>query len=172
MKDWKFVLHTIIRVLIILVLCVVFGFIFAKSDLFFSQIIIFSLVLLLSFELIRFVTRTNKELKKLLSAIKHHDFSANFSSKHLGKSYEDLAEIFTEIIKSFRKVKIEKEAQYKYFKYILEHVNLGIMSIKKEDLYKQHSEAEILFLNKAACTILQIPLHKYWHRLNHQDNPI
>ena len=72
------------------------------------------------------------------------------------------------IIKIFKRNKIEKEAQYKYFKYILEHVNLGIISIQKEDLFKEHSDNEILFLNQAACNILQIPKHKYWHRLtNH-----
>ncbi len=69
------------------------------------------------------------------------------------------------IIKKFKRNKIEKEAQYRYFKYMLEHVNLGIISIKKEDLFQDHSEAELLFLNKAACKILQQPNHKYWHRI-------
>jgi nitrogen fixation/metabolism regulation signal transduction histidine kinase len=69
------------------------------------------------------------------------------------------------IIKIFKNNKIEKEAQFKYFKYILEHVSLGIISIKKEDLFNEHSNEEILFLNQAASNILQQPQHKYWHRL-------
>jgi len=77
------------------------------------------------------------------------------------KVYDD----FNLIIKKFERNKIEKEAQYTYFKYILEHVNLGIVSIKKEDLFNEHSYSEIPFLNKAACDILKQPQHKYWHRL-------
>ena len=48
MKRFKFEIYTIVRVMIILGLCMVFGFIFGKSDLFFSQIIIFTLIILLS----------------------------------------------------------------------------------------------------------------------------
>ena len=155
MRDWKFVMYTIIRVLIILVLCVVFGFIFAKSDLFFSQIIIFSLIILLSFELIRFVTKTNKDLKKLLASIRHHDFSASFSNQNLGKSYEDLSEIFTEIIKSFRNVKIEKEAQLQLLHVIIDQINVGIVAVR--DHHK------IVFINKKAEEILSIPGLKTWN---------
>jgi two-component system nitrogen regulation sensor histidine kinase NtrY len=155
MKDWKFVVYTMIRVLIILFLCIVFGFIFAKSDLFFSQIIIFSLVILLSLELVRFVTKTNKELKKLLSAIKHHDFSASFSSQNLGKSYDDLSEIFSEIIKSFRNVKIEKEAQLQLLQVIIDQINIGVVAVRD-----QH---QIVFINKRAEEVLDIPGLKSWN---------
>lgn len=148
-------MYTIIRVLIILVLCVVFGFIFAKTDLFFSQIIIFSLILLLSLELVRFVTKTNKELKKLLSSIQHHDFSASFSSQNLGKSYDDLSEIFNEIIKSFRNVKIEKEAQLQLLQVIIDQINVGVVAVRD-----QH---QIVFINKRAEEILDIPGLKTWN---------
>ncbi|MCK5102143.1 MAG: ATP-binding protein, partial [Cyclobacteriaceae bacterium] len=155
MKDWKFVIYTIIRVLIILVLCVVFGFIFAKTDLFFSQIIILSLIILLSFELIRFVTKTNKELKKLFTSIKHQDFSASFSSQNLGKSFEDLSEIFSEIIKAFRNIKIEKEAQLQLLQVIIDQINVGIVAVKDRH--------QIVFINKKATDLLSIPGLKTWN---------
>lgn len=155
MKDWKFVIYTIIRVIIILVLCVVFGFIFANSDLFFSQIIVLSLIMLLSFELVRFVTKTNKELKKLVSAIRHHDFSASFSSQHLGKSYDDLSETFSDIIKSFRNIKIEKEAQLQLLQVIIDQINVGVVAVRD-----QH---QIVFINKRAEEILSIPGLKTWN---------
>ncbi|MCK5704540.1 MAG: PAS domain-containing protein, partial [Cyclobacteriaceae bacterium] len=155
MNDWKFDVFTIIRVLIILVLCVVFGFIFAKTDLFFSQIIILSLIILLSFELIRYVTKTNKELKKLFTSIKHQDFSASFSSQNLGKSFEDLSEIFSEIIKAFRNIKIEKEAQLQLLQVIIDQINVGIVAVKDRH--------QIVFINKKAEEILRIPGLKTWN---------
>ena len=155
MNDWKFGVFTIIRVLIILILCVVFGFIFAKTDLFFSQIIILSLIILLSFELIRYVTKTNKELKKLFTSIKHQDFSASFSSQNLGKSFEDLSEIFSEIIKAFRNIKIEKEAQLQLLQVIIDQINVGIVAVKDRH--------QIVFINKKATDLLSIPGLKTWN---------
>jgi two-component system nitrogen regulation sensor histidine kinase NtrY len=108
---------------------------------------------------------TNYSLVKFLDALKNEDYSAYFSPSKKGDSFVKVYDDFNLIIKKFERNKIEKEAQYSYFKYILEHVNLGIISIKKEDLFNEHSDAEIPFLNKAACNILQQPEHKYWHRL-------
>ena len=100
-----------------------------------------------------------------MDALKNEDYSVYFSPSKKGDSFSKVYDDFNQIIKIFKRNKIEKEAQYKYFKYILEHVNLGIISIRKEDLLNEHSDKEILFLNKAASDILQQPQHKYWHRL-------
>jgi len=104
-------------------------------------------------------------LVKFLDALKTEDHSVYFSPTKKGDSFAKVYDDFNLIIKIFKRNKIEKEAQYKYFKYILEHVNLGIISINKEDLFKEQAESELLFLNKAACDILQQPQHKYWHRM-------
>ncbi len=118
--------------------------------------------------LIRYVNNTNYSLVKFLDALKNEDFSVYFSPSKKGDSFAKVFEDFNLIIKIFKRNKIEKEAQYKYFKYILEHVNLGIISIKKENLFNDHSDEEILFLNKAATDILKLPQHKYWHRMSNQ----
>ena len=103
-----------------------------------------------------------------MDALKNEDYSVYFSPSKKGDSFAQVFDDFNLIIKIFKRNKIEKEAQYTYFKYILEHVNIGIISINKEDLYTNQSDNEILFLNQAACAILQQPKHKYWHRLaNH-----
>ena len=115
--------------------------------------------------LIRYVNNTNYSLVKFLEALKNEDFSVYFSPSKKGDSFAKVYDDFNLIIKLFKRNKIEKEAQFKYFQYILEHVTLGIISIKKEDLFNTHSDTEMLFLNKAASDILQQPQHKYWHRL-------
>ena len=116
--------------------------------------------------LIRYVNNTNYSLVKFLNALKNEDYSVYFSPSKKGDSFVKVYDDFNLIIKLFKQNKIEKEAQYTYFKYILEHVSLGIISINKKALFDAHSNNEILFLNKAACDILQQPQHKYWHRLS------
>jgi len=133
----------------------------------FSTIGIGVLILIQVLFLIKYVNNTNYSLVKFLEALKNEDYAVYFSPSKKGDSFIKVYEDFNLIIKKFEKNKIEKEAQYTYFKYILEHVNLGIISIKKEDLFNEHSNEEIPFLNRAACKILQQPQHKYWHRLAH-----
>jgi len=123
------------------------------------------LIIIQVYFLIRYVNNTNYALVKFLDALKTEDYSVYFSPSKKGDSFVKVYDDFNMIIKKFKRNKIEKEAQYRYFKYMLEHVNLGIISIRKEDLFQDHSEAEILFLNKAACKILEQPNHKYWHRI-------
>ena len=155
MKNFKFTILTIIRVAAILLLCIVFGFIFGKSDFFFSQIIVFSLIALLLYELIRFVTTTNRDLRRLLMAIHHQDFSMSFGKRKLGKSFEDLSADFNEVIKAFRNVKIEKEAQLQLLQVIIDQINIGVIAIRKRN--------EIIFINKSAEEILEIPGLKKWN---------
>ncbi len=163
----RFTLQVAMRIILILLFCVMCSYFILKS-LWFSTGGIGLLIILQVVFLIRYVNNTNYSLVKFLEALKNEDYSVYFSPTKKGDSFAKVFDDFNLIIKIFKRNKIEKEAQHKYFKYILEHVNLGIVSIKKDDLFNTHSAEEMLFLNRAACDILQQPEHKYWHRLaNH-----
>lgn len=160
----RFTIQVTLRIFTILIFCVVFSYLVLK-EFWFSCAGIAVLIILQVYFLIKYVNNTNYSLVKFLDALKTEDYSVYFSPTKKGDSFAKVYDDFNLIIKIFKRNKIEKEAQYKYFKYILEHVNLGIISIKKEDLFREHAESEILFLNKAACQILHQPQHKYWHRI-------
>ena len=116
------------------------------------------------YSLIQYVDNTNYSMSKFLNALKNEDYSVYFSPSKKGESFAKVFNDFNLIIQIFKRNKIEKEAQYKYFDYLLEQVNLGIITVKKEDLTADHPSEEILFQNRAARDILQQP-HKYWHRI-------
>ncbi len=160
----RFTLQVSIRIILILLFCLLFAYLIINNY-WFSTVAVGVVLTLQVTGLIRYVNNTNYSLVKFLDALKNEDFSVYFSPSKKGDSFIKVYDDFNLIIKLFKQNKIEKEAQFKYFQYILEHVNLGIVSIKKEDLFGPHSESEMLFLNKAACDILRQPQHKYWHRL-------
>jgi len=144
--------------------------IFINQKFWFSVAVLAMLIVIQVISLIRYVNETNYSLSKFLTALKSEDHSVYFSISEKGKSFAAIFRDFNTIIGIFKRNKIEKEAQYKHFKQILEHVNLGIISIRKEDLNNEHehSENEIIFLNRAASEILSQPRHKYWHRFARQ----
>ncbi|MDN3641319.1 HAMP domain-containing sensor histidine kinase [Lutimonas halocynthiae] len=160
----RFTIQVTARIFVILLFCVLFSY-FLVRNIWFSSAGMAFMILLQVYFLIRYVNNTNYSLVKFLDALKTEDYSVYFSPSKKGDSFAKVYDDFNLIIKIFKRNKIEKEAQYKYFKYILEHVNLGIISIRKDDLFKEQADSELLFLNKAACDILQQPQHKYWHRI-------
>lgn len=160
----KFTIQVATRILLILFFCVLFSF-FILKNFWFSSLGVGILIIIQASLLIKYVNNTNYSLVKFLEALKNEDYSVYFSPTKKGDSFVKVYDDFNRIIKIFKQNKIEKEAQYTYFKYILEHVNLGIISIKKQNLFNEVANDEIPFLNKAACHILQQPKHKYWHRL-------
>jgi len=154
----RFTIQVTIRIFTILLFCVLFAF-FVLKNLWFSSGGTGILIIFQVWILIRYVNNTNYSLVKFLDALKTEDYSVYFSPSKKGDSFANVYHDFNMIIKKFKQNKIEKEA------HILERVNLGIISIRQEDLYNTQSDSQILFLNKAACEILQCPQHKYWHRL-------
>jgi hypothetical protein len=132
MVSKRFALLVILRVSLLMLTMTALAFIFAKTELLFNQIILLSIIVIQIGELIRFITFTNRELAKLLLAIRYSDFSISFKGKKHGKSFQELQNAFVEIIEAFKKVSVEKEAQFKFLKVIVDNINVGIIAIKEE----------------------------------------
>ncbi|GAB5526036.1 MAG: ATP-binding protein [Roseivirga sp.] len=154
MVSKRFALLVIIRIVLLMLTLTALAFIFAKTELFFNQIILVSIIIIQVSELIRFITYTNRELAKLLLAIRYSDFSISFKGKKRGKSFQELQEAFVEIIDAFKKVSVEKEAQFKFLKVIVDHINVGIIAIKED--------YEIELMNQSATDTLKVTVPNYW----------
>ena len=154
MVSKRFALLVIIRIGLLMLTLTALAFIFAKTELFFNQIILGSIIIIQVSELIRFITYTNRELAKLLMAIRYSDFSISFKGKKHGKSFQELQEAFVEIIDAFKKVSVEKEAQFKFLKVIVDYINVGVVAIKED--------YEIELMNKTAGEMLKVTVPNYW----------
>ena len=163
----RFSIQIILRVVLIFLSCLLLAWLILHAF-WFTTAGLAILILLQILSLIRYVNVTNYTLVKFLNALKNEDHSVYFSPSQKGKSFARLFEDFNTILRLFKQNKIEKEAQFKHFRQILERVNLGIISINKEDLSPDTSPNEVLLLNQAVSDILEIPRHKYWHRIARQ----
>lgn len=157
MVSRRFSLLVIIRIVLLMLTMTALAFIFAKTELFFNQIILLSIIIIQVGELIRYITFTNREVAKLLLAIRYSDFSISFKGKRRGKSFQELQDAFVEIIDAFKKVSVEKEAQFKFLKVIVNNINVGIIAIKEE--------YAIELINKTAQNLLGIGAPNYWKQL-------
>jgi len=158
----RFNFQVIFRILLLFGTLFSFTIIFGNSNLFFNQIILGIIILLQVANLLYYVNRTNQELQKFLEAIKHNDYTVNFTSNKLGKSFKGLDQAFANIIASYKQVKIEKEAQFQFLEVIVGRINVGIISVKNNQ--------EIVLMNEAAASLLKVPKLRNWQHL-HQKVP-
>jgi two-component system, NtrC family, nitrogen regulation sensor histidine kinase NtrY len=107
------------------------------------------LALLQTVLLIRYIEKITRQLDRFLDTIRYDDFTETFSSKGQGKPFDRLHTKFNEVIRKFREIRAQKEADFQYFKTIVQHVGTGIITYKKD--------GEVHLINPAAKRLLNIP---------------
>ncbi|HVV82065.1 MAG TPA: ATP-binding protein [Kofleriaceae bacterium] len=96
--------------------------------------------------LVHYVHRTNRELVRLLGAIRYDDFQQSFTIEELGPTFADLKGAFDEVIGRFRAARLDREAQRRYLEALVEHVPVGILAL--------HEDGAVELLNSAARRLL------------------
>jgi two-component system nitrogen regulation sensor histidine kinase NtrY len=158
----RFSILVIIRITFLVITAMLLSWIFGDSRLFFNQVILVLIMIAQIWELIHYVNHTNRELSRLFLAIKHDDFSITFNqSSSLGRSFKELQDSMTDIIRSYKDVKIEKEAQYQFLQWLVSQIQVGIITIQGDN---------VVLINPVAEKMLGIKNIKNWNLLA-QMNP-
>jgi len=98
--------------------------------------------------LIRYVEKTNKNLSQFFLAIKHEDFSRSFSGKELGTSFDELIDLFNDVVKRVQQTRSEKEVQYRYLQTVIHHVGIGLITFQ--------ADGKVDMINTAAKRLLKV----------------
>ena len=159
----RFTFLIILRVALLLINIFILSFIFGDNRLFFNQIILFGILIIQVWELIRFVNHTNRELARLFLAIRHSDFSITFKDLPMTKSFQELQASMIEIVQAFKDAKIEKEAQYQFLQVLVRQLHFGIITLENENT--------ITIINPMAEQLAGIHGVKNW-KLVQQLNPV
>ncbi len=95
--------------------------------------------------LIRAIEKTNREISGFLNSIKYDDFTATYPTEGHSASVDQLYQEFNNVIKKFREIRADKEANYHYFRTIVQHVGIGLITFnKKGDIQIINSSAKKL----------------------------
>lgn len=99
--------------------------------------------------LILYIEKVTQQIDRFLDTIRYDDFTETFAVKGEGAAFDRLHVKFNEVIRKFREIRAQKEADAQYFKTIVQHVGTGIIT------YKQ--DGEVHLINPAAKRLLNIP---------------
>lgn len=109
---------------------------------------VFGLILLQSYYLYYWLEKSNREVISFLESIQWDDFSHTYPEKPNGSSIDHLYHEFNSVMRKFRDIRTEKEAQYQYLKTIVQYVGIGIITFEKN--------GEVQIVNAAAKKLLGI----------------
>lgn len=157
MGSSRFAGQLVVRLAALAATLVAFAALIAARDLIAVAVIVLALAAVQAALLIRQVDRTNRELARLVGAIRYDDYQQAFAMAPLGPSFAALQAAFDDLLARFRATRLEGEAQRRYLEALVEHVPIAIIAVHDGgavDLLT--SAARRLFDRPAATTLARL----------------
>jgi nitrogen fixation/metabolism regulation signal transduction histidine kinase len=145
----RFEVNCILRVLLLSGSICLLAYLLFKTEFVAASIFLALISAYQIYSLIRFVTKTNRDLNRFLLSIKHADFSQSFDAKIKGSGFEELNTAFSEVTREFQRAKIEKEEHFRFLQTIIDHVGIALIAF--------NPDGRVELINNAAKKLLKIP---------------
>ncbi|WP_242927424.1 sensor histidine kinase [Pontibacter vulgaris] len=154
----RFRVRLLLRVALLLLSMVALLLILYRTDWHIASVCVGLFMLLLIYDLVHYVERTNRDITGFLEAIRHSDFTQRFAVQGADPSYRNLYQAFNDISTAFQKIKSDKQAHHLYLQAIVEHVGIGLLCFNEA--------GEINLVNHVTMDMLHTPYLKNIHALN------
>lgn len=138
------------RVIILTLSILLFIYLLIETEYLLSIFFAASAILIVLFNLIRYVEQTNEQLTRFLDSIYYSDFSSTFSTGYKGESFQNLQTAFTKIADKFRKERAERQESIRYLETVVQHVGIGLLSFNKK--------GNVSLINNSAKRMLDLPV--------------
>jgi len=123
----------LLRIIILVALISLSGFLvvwsFSREGLAVARFTFVMIWSLLITRLVYYVNKTNRTLKTFMESLKYLDTIRMQKGK--GKSFEELDKLYNEILGIIHKVEVEREIDRQYFRNIIEHAGVGILTFNE-----------------------------------------
>ncbi|WP_462252194.1 sensor histidine kinase [Ekhidna sp.] len=148
--------------ILLLLTMFLFTSLYYSDSYFFTKFLVFCLTLFQAYSLYQFLEKSNREIVHFLESIHYDDFTNTYPEKKTGSSRDMLYHEFNEILKKFREIRADKEAQHQYLRTIVQHIGIGIITFDVD--------GEVQIMNNAAKKLLDIKMIKNINQIG-RDHP-
>lgn len=148
--------------LLLLVTMFLFTSLYYSDSYFFTKFLVFCLTAFQAWYLYQFLEKSNREIVHFLESIHYDDFTNTYPERKSGSSRDLLYHEFNEILRKFREIRADKEAQHQYLRTIVQHIGIGIITFDVD--------GEVQIMNNAAKKLLDIKMIKNINQIG-RDHP-
>lgn len=142
--DFRF--NIILRIVILLSLVAAFVLSLEKNF-FLTTGFVGVLLVITVINLIYYVNQTNRDLASFFASVQYNDFTTTSSAGHRGETFGELYDGFNMINRKFQDMRMEKEANHQFLHTIVEHINIGLLCIDKDN--------NVILMNRALQHVIR-----------------
>lgn len=128
----KFQTQVIIRILLILANCIWLSIEIPLPPNLYTLIFLCSLLIIQVILLIRYVNRSNRELSRIFASLWDQDSSFSLAPSDPSGSFSEIASVVNETRNQIQEARIDKEKQYRYLQFIINHMDIGLLSFHRD----------------------------------------
>lgn len=142
-------MQIVVRVLLIVLVSLFFGWLAFDLKKYIFSILPFILLIFLTFNLVSFLNRTNRQMNYFFESVRNEDYSLSFPKKLQNNVLDDLHKNLVKVNHFIQKIQIENKQQEQYFQALLEHVATGIITFDMNSfvVHSNSSVRNLLSLN-------------------------
>ncbi len=144
-------INILVRVLTIVILSVIFGYLIAAGKSLRISLLCLLAIAVLTVNLIAFLNATNKKIKYFFDAVKNDESNLSFPVQEKNRTVREIYKSMNGVNQQIRKLKIENRNQEQYFSILIEHLAIGIVTFNNKGfifipIHQQKSYWRLIFL--------------------------
>lgn len=159
-KSFRFQLLS--RLVLLVLSIFLFTSLYYSDSYFFTKFLVFLLISTQIYYLYSFLEKSNREIIHFLESIHYDDFTNTYPERKSKSSRDLLYHEFNEILKKFREIRADNEAQHQYLRTIVQHIGIGIITFD--------ADGEVQIMNNAARKLLDMKMIKNIRQIS-RDHP-
>lgn len=133
-------LNLLVRVLLIVLLAVLSGYVIASGMSLRISILCLSTVAILTASLILFLNSTNKKIRYFFDAVRNDESNLFFPVTEKNQTLKEIYRSMNNVNEQIQKLKIANRNQEQYFRTLIEHLAIGIITFDRKG-YILHSNS-------------------------------
>jgi two-component system nitrogen regulation sensor histidine kinase NtrY len=145
--NWRSPLVTRVSILIVTIIIFSYG-LFAGDFNWLLDLALMGAIFFQVMQLVKAVEKSNEDISSFLGAISFDDLSFSFKTDSTDPTVQQLHAKLNEAVAKLRNSRKERDSEYQFFKNIVQHVGIGILTFKKD--------GSIQIINSAAKRLLKV----------------
>jgi len=150
--------QVLLRVILILVNAVAFSWVIISTRNWYSIVTLGAILILQTGLLVRYLNRTNRIMADFIQRLREKESTTRSLLEIESGPFQQFTQVLHEINGLIQDARIEKENQFLYLQYIIEHVGVGLLAFD--------NTGKINLINKAALDLFQLEELKHIKNLN------